>query len=106
MLRCQVQKPWRGHIINAQQVGPERPDLLKIPERLLAGTKGVPSRVWSKWAIGDPFDVPFACSQSEKLAIDSNAGGSVFPNAPACGNRQFCWLGNVHARCPIILFER
>ncbi len=69
----QVQKPARGHVIDAQEVGSEGADQLEIARRLGAFGEWLAGAVGAERPVGHAFGVKLRLAQAKELPAHGRA---------------------------------
>ena len=73
VLEREIEKPFRGNVVNSQDIRAQFSQQLKIVQRLFERGKKFALRIGRKRPVGYTFNIKLFLSQSEELAIDLNS---------------------------------
>ena len=77
----QIEKPFRGVVIDANAVGPELPHLSEVFGGLLAAGEELAGAIGGEGAVGDAFDVELFVAEAEEFSVPADAVGGRIDNA-------------------------
>ena len=72
VLRRQIQEPLGGHVVDADNVGPQLANLGEIGGRLFRRREVLARGIGREWPVSNPLDVEFLFAKPEKLAIHAH----------------------------------